>query len=296
IPTEAVEILISSLTDSTLKQYNVALKNWWSYCQSTNRDPLQPDIYLVLKYLTFRFNQDASYGTLNSERSAIYLISTIDLGSDPSISRFFKGVFKNRPPKPKYDTTWNTEAVLNWVEALGPLKTLDLKTLTFKLVSLLALATAHRVQTLSLIKLSDMIISKTNVIIKVSDQIKTSRVGAAQPSFNLPFFKERKSACVTTVLLEYLKRTKDLRGKEDYLFITYKRPYRRATPQSISRWIRCCLVEAGIDPKYTAHSTRHAATSAAEAKGLDVSIIKSTAGWSASSQVFAKFYKHPIEP
>ncbi|CAD6211647.1 GSCOCG00010999001-RA-CDS, partial [Cotesia congregata] len=137
-----------------------------------------------------------------------------------------------------------------------------------------------------------MIISKTNVIIKVSDQIKTSRVGAAQPSFNLPFFKERKSACVATVLLEYLKRTKDLRGKEDYLFITFKRLYRRATPQSISR----CLVKAGIDPKYTAHSTRHAATSAAEAKGLDVSIIKSTAGWSASSQVFAKFYKRPIEP
>lgn len=296
MPAEAVEILISSLTDSTLKQYNTGLKNWWTYCQSVNRDPLRPDIYLVLKYLTFRFNQQASYGTLNSERSAINLISTIDLGSDPSISRFFKGVFKNRPPKPKYDTTWNTEAVLNWAEALGPLKALDLKSLTFKLVSLLALATAHRVQTLSLIKLSDMIISKTNIIIKVSDQIKTSRVGVAQPSFSLPFFKERKGACVATVLLKYIERTKDLRGNEDYLFITFKRPYHRATSQSISRWIRCCLVEAGIDPKYTAHSTRHAATSAAEARGLDVNIIKSTAGWSASSQVFTKFYKRPIEP
>ena len=296
MPAEAVEILISSLTDSTLKQYNTALKNWWSYCQSEKRDPLQPDIYLVLKYLTFRFNQEASYGTLNSERSAINLISTIDLGSDPAISRFFKGVFKNRPPKPKYDTTWNTEAVLNWAEALGPLKVLDLKSLTFKLVSLLALATAHRVQTLSLIKISDMTISKSNVIIKISEQIKTSRVGVAQPSFSLPFFKERKGACVATVLLKYVKRTKVLRGNEDYLFITFKRPYHRATAQSISRWIRCCLVEAGIDPKYTAHSTRHAATSAAEARGLDVNIIKSTAGWSASSQVFAKFYKRPIEP
>ena len=80
---------------------------------------------------------------------------------------FFKGVFKNRPPKPKYDTTWNTEAVLNWAEALGPLKVLDLKSLTFKLVALLALATAHRVQTLSLIKISDMTVSKSNVIIKI---------------------------------------------------------------------------------------------------------------------------------
>ncbi|XP_063901621.1 uncharacterized protein LOC135121245 [Zophobas morio] len=239
VPAEAVEILIPSLTDSTLKQYNTALKNWWSYCQR---------------------------------------------------------VFKNRPPTPKYDTTWNTEAVLNWAEALGPLKVLDLKSLTFKLVSLLALATAHRVQTLSLIKISDMTVSKSKVIIKISEQIKTSRVGVAQPSFSLPLFKERKGTCVATVLLKYVKRTKVLRGNEDYLFITFKRPYHRATAQSISRWIRCCLVEAGIDPKYTAHSTRHAATSAAEARGLDVNIIKSTAGWSASSQVFAKFYKRPIEP
>ncbi|XP_063929894.1 uncharacterized protein LOC135142153 [Zophobas morio] len=212
VPAEAVEILISSLTDSTLKQYNTALKNWWSYSQR---------------------------------------------------------VFKNRPPKPKYDTTWNTKAVQNWAEALGPLKVLDLKSLTFKLVSLLALATAHRVQTLSLIKISDRTVSKS---------------------------KSGRGACVATVLLKYVKRTKVLGGNEDYLFITFKRPYHRATAQSISRWIRYCLVEAGIHPRYTAHSTRHAATSAAEARGLDVNIKKSTAGWSASSQVFAKFYKRPIEP
>lgn len=296
VPEETVEILISSLTESTIKQYNSALKNWWCYCRSINRDPLQPDVYLVLKYLTFRYNQKASYGTLNSERSAINLLSAIDLGSDSSISRFFKGVFKNRPPRPKYNSIWSTETVLNWAEALEPIGSLDLKLLTFKLVCLLALATAHRVQTLSLIRISNMVISTNNIIIKITDQIKTSRVGAPQPSFILPFFDDRKSACVARTLLCYLEKTKNLRGDEDYLFITFKKPYHKATSQSISRWIKCCLMEAGIDKKYTAHSTRHASTSAAESKGLDVNIIKSTAGWSTNSQIFARFYKRQIEP
>ncbi|XP_044586107.1 uncharacterized protein LOC123266143 [Cotesia glomerata] len=296
IPEEAVEILIASLTESTIKQYTSALKNWWSFCESTNQDPLQPDIYIVLKYLTFRFNQNASYGTLNSERSAINLLSVVDLGNDPLIGRFFKGVFKNRPPRPKYNEIWNTETLLNWAEALEPLHTLDQKSLTYKLVCLLALATAHRVQTLSLIKISDIIISKNNVVIKIREQIKTSRIGSLQPSFTLPFFNERKSACVATTLLSYLEKTKDLRKGEDHLFITFKKPFHRATSQSISRWIKTCLLSAGIDPRYTAHSTRHASTSAGEARGLDVNIIKSTAGWSVNSQVFAKFYKRPIEP
>lgn len=51
----------------------------------------------------------------------------------------------------------------------------------------------------------------------------------------------------------------------------------------------------GVGDEYSSHSTRHAATSTALAKGIDLSIIKSTAGWSKESQVFAKFYNRPIE-
>lgn len=52
---------------------------------------------------------------------------------------------------------------------------------------------------------------------------------------------------------------------------------------------------SGVGEEYTPHSTRHAATSTALAKGIDLNIIKSTAGWSKESQVFARFYNRPIE-
>lgn len=55
-----------------------------------------------------------------------------------------------------------------------------------------------------------------------------------------------------------------------------------------------CLRQVGIDTHFTAHSTRHAATSAADCKGIDISIIRKTASWSGQSEIFTKFYKIPI--
>lgn len=80
------------------------------------------------------------------------------------------------------------------------------------------------------------------------------------------------------------------------MFITFKKPTRSASSQTISRWLKQCLRAPGIDSAFTAHSIRHAATSAADLKGIDLGIIKSTAGWSSDSRVFASFYKRPVDP
>lgn len=55
------------------------------------------------------------------------------------------------------------------------------------------------------------------------------------------------------------------------------------------------MKEAGVEEEFEAHSTRHALTSKASSKGLDINIIKKTAGWLRNSTTFAKFYKRPIK-
>lgn len=85
------------------------------------------------------------------------------------------------------------------------------------------------------------------------------------------------------------------KGEENF-FITINKPHHAANSQSVSRWIKECLRQAGIDTHFTAHSTGHAATSAADRKGLDINIIRRTASWSGQSQMFAKFYKRPTFP
>jgi len=52
---------------------------------------------------------------------------------------------------------------------------------------------------------------------------------------------------------------------------------------------------AGIDDSvYKGHSYRHASTSCAKEKGLNIDVILKQAGWSEKSKVFAKFYDKPI--
>lgn len=146
-----------------------------------------------------------------------------------------------------------------------------------------------------MIKISNIKKSTEGFEIKIADLIKTSRPGNHQPLLIILYFKEKPQICMASFLNRYLTITEPLRGDCDTLFITTRKPFNAASSQSISRWIRVVLNLSGLGAEYTPHSTRHAATSSALAKGVDLSIIKSTAGWSKESQVFAKFYNRPIE-
>ena len=70
------------------------------------------------------------------------------LGKNAAISRFFKGVAVQKPQRPRYSSTWDPEPVLNHFSRLYPNESLPLDRLTKKLIILLTLITAQRVQTL----------------------------------------------------------------------------------------------------------------------------------------------------
>lgn len=286
--------MISSLAASTIKQYNSPLKEWWNFCSNLNRDPLDTKPYHILEFLTQQFNAGASYGTLNSARSAISLISSQNISDNNLLSRFFKGVFKLRPLKPRYESTWDTAPVLEYISKLFPMDTLNLHQLSDRTIILLALATAQRAQTLASISLENIKISTDRVQIKITDILKTSGPGRTQPFFDFPFLKEKPVLCVAQTLIEYIKRTKSVRHNENKLFISFRSPYKPVTSQTISRWIKSILKNAGIDEKFKGHSVRHAATSKAAALGVNWDIIRKTAGWTQESQVFARFYHRPI--
>ncbi|XP_057327244.1 uncharacterized protein LOC130668794 [Microplitis mediator] len=294
LPAESLDILIASLTSSTLQQYNSALRDWWTFSQQKSRDPFATSATAVLEFLTYKFNSGASYGTLNSTRSAISLISSEYLSGNAYISRFLKGVFKLRPCKPKYESTWDTAPVLEELAKQHPLETLDLQALTNKTILLLALCTAHRSRTFSLISIDNLTTTPAGIEIKIPEQIKTSRPGAFQPLLILPFFKEKPELCAASAIIRYLKVTKALRGEEKKLFISIRKPYKAVSSQTIGKWIKSMLAECGVDERFTGHSVRHAATSKAASKGISIETIRKTAGWSQNSQVFAKFYQRPI--
>lgn len=297
IPEEAIEISISSLTDSSIKQYGNGLKLWWEFCSQHKWNCFDLNVPNILCFLSSLYNRGMSYSSLNTIRSSLALIISPRVGEDYQIKRFFKGVSKIRPPLPKYHVTWDPVIVLNYLESCFPNDVISLELLTQKLSMLMALVTAHRVQTLSLIEVQNIETSEKEIRIKVPARIKTSGPNRYQPLLILPFFQSKPKICAASTLNCYLNRTAALRqgGKLSRLFLTYKKPYKEATSQSISRWIRLVLDKSGINTSiFTAHSTRHASTSAAVNRGINIDTIRKTAGWTASSDVFAKFYNRPL--
>lgn len=245
--------------------------------------------------MTYFYNNGSSYQTLNCHRSAISLVIGEHIGININLKRWFKGVFRFRPSLPKYNFTWDPSVILNYIQGWYPHETLSLKNLTMKCTILLALCTGQRVQTLSLIKINNINISVNNITIIITDIIKTSAPGRNQPMLTLSYFHEKPEICPARALISYLDITKELRFSQGYtlqeLFITSKKPYKPATCQSISRWMKQVMSSSGIDTNiFSSHSTKHASTSCAHRQCLAVDTILRTAGWSSQSQTFARHY------
>jgi len=239
--------------------------------------------------------EGASYGTLNSARAAISLISADNFSDNKLLSRFFKGLFRLQPPKPRYQYTWDVQILLDYVEQCWPLETTPLGALSRRLAVLLAVATAKRVDELLKIKVSNIHQTSSGFEIAIPDLIKTSRPGAPQPLLSLPFFPQNPKLCVPTTLSRYLEVTTPLRSQIDQLFLTTVPPFRAVGKESLRRWIKDYLRAAGIEAPFTSHSTRHASVSAAFRNGVDIHTIYQTANWSARSRMFAIHYNRPIQ-
>lgn len=246
-----------------------------------------------MHFLTEIFDKGAKYGTINSYKSALSLL--LDNLDDDRVKRFMKGVFKLRPTNPKYNLTWDPSTVLDHLAQKWPNTELNLETLSKKTVTLLALVTAHRVQTFALVKLNNTKVqSPKDIVIKISESIKTSKPNSIQPVLRLPYFDSRPEICPARCLETYINKTQTLR-KNDSLFISYKKPHSKVSSQTLSKWIKDTLHSSGVDTSiFSAHSTRHAATSTANRLGVNIDLIRKTAGWTDSSSVFAKFYNRAV--
>nr|CAI5817384.1 unnamed protein product [Callosobruchus analis] len=238
--------------------------------------------------------EHCSFGTFNSHRAALSLLLGEDVGKDRTLSRFMKGISNMRPSLPRYNYTWDPQQVLEYLRHLGENSQLSLKELSGKVATLLALLTGNRIQTIALIRVSNINESKDGIQILITEKIKTSGRNRVQPCLQLPYYKNDARLCPVLNLKCYITMTQSLRDGEDFVFISHQRPYRRVTKNSISRWIKDTLRKAGINTEiFKPHSTRHAATSAALKKGVQVETILKAAGWT-QANTFARFYHRRV--
>lgn len=250
----------------------------------------------MLKFLLECFESGLGYSALNTVRSALSSILRFDgipVGEHHLVKRFLRGVFNLRPSLPRYSTIWDTTVVLDKLRELSPANSLSLKTLTLKLVLLLALVTHQRVQTLHLLKVEDIVFSGAQVQVKFSELLKQSRPNYHLQPLLLEEFAACKELCVVSYLRIYISKTRVINAHSSRLFVSYKKPHKAVSRDTIARWIRTALAMCGIDTAiFKAHSTR-TASSSKSAKFLPIEKVLKAGGWS-NDCTFRRFYNKPI--
>ena len=85
-----------------------------------------------------------------------------------------------------------------------------------------------------------------------------------------------------------------MRAGHDASWLSYCKPFKPVSRDTISRWVKNVLEKAGINTKiFGAHSTRAAATSAAKSANKSINTIMDAAGWSSES-TFESFMTNPF--
>jgi integrase len=260
---------------------------------SPNIDPLQPTLNNILGFLTELFNKGLQYRSISLAKSALNTLlkicSNMDITKFEEINRFLKGVYLERPPIPRYNSTWDVNLVLTYLKGL---EDLTLFQLSCKLSVLFLLVSAQRCQFLHLVEIDDIIITKDKLVIHPNHLLKQSRPGFKPETISLDAYPSERNLCIVQCFHEYIQRTNGLRTCNRLLISTIK-PHKAISKSTLSRWVKFILLKAGVGEKFGPHSTRSASTSHALLAGVDLNSIVKTAGWS-NATTFHKFYNKPV--
>ena len=245
-----------------------------------------------------------SGASLNSIRSSLSFFLQFDLpnlGSDPILKRLFRYFYLQRPNFPKYVVTWDVGKVLHFLADWHPASALSIKELTLKTVTLLALTSVDRAQTLHKLNVEHVSFAAHGLEFVVQDVLKTSRRGKpAKVVTCVSWDDERLDVCA--YVLAYINKTFVFRhkavrkgfSKPTQLFLSHRtgRPVRRAT---ISSWIREVLSLAGVDvASFGPGTTRSASASNAARKGASAEQIMKAGCWT-NLGTFQRFYERHVD-
>jgi integrase len=297
--TPVTETILKAKRASSLKLYESYTGRWIKFCRQHSVPPIYASVAQGLSFLQTLVDEGLGYSVLNTARSAlsavIVLPTGISFGSNNDVKLFMKGVFNLKPTVPKYVSTWDPSKVLCFLETWTPASELSFDKLTMKLLVLILLVTGQRPQVLSGLDLLNMKKGPTSFefALHLTD-LKQGRANYRPLSILLKHYPANKRLCVFHYLSTYIQRTALLCKDHTKLILTTRKPFRPASKNSISRWVKELLTLAGIDTTvFSAGSVRSAATSKAKSQGAPIDQILSMGGWSNSS-TFTKFYDRPV--
>ena len=300
ISTAASEIMLQSRRASTTQTYEAPWGKWVLWCQQRSLDPTNTTKKFVIDFLTELFEKGLEYRTINVYRSAISAyhlpIDSTPVGQIKEVCQLLSGMDNIRPATPKYSVIWEVQPVIDCLKNLGEEERLSNKDLTLKTVMLMALTAIKRCSDLHILDVRFMATGTDKVIFQLNERPKNFKKKGGKPD-PIIFSASGESLCPVSTIKAYIERTKPWReaNSETKFFLSFIKPHKSVKPCTIGRWLKTVLANGGIDTsKFTAHSTRAAASSKMKTLGATVAEIMNCGNWNSSS-TWQRFYNRQIE-
>ena len=168
-------------------------------------------------------------------------------------------------------------------------ETASIKELASKTVCLLSLATFWRPKSdLSRIKLENVEING-DILTLISSLPKEGISKETTISRH-----EDKNVCPVHAVEKYIQRTLASRSELcTNLFITYKRPFKNASGDTLGRWIQETICNACNIKKFKPHQLRSTSSSLALHMGMPLEQVLNKANWKSSKTFKNQYYRPP---
>ena len=164
---------------------------------------------------------------------------------------------------------------------------------------LCALLSTQREQTLCALDLESKRESGTCLSFVITERLKTSKPGKST-EVTFVCLPDQPQTCIKCMVMQCILRTATYRCADpnlcvSRLFISYVRPHKPVTTDTLARWIKSVLHSSGIDTSvFKAHSVRSASSSHAYARGVPIADILRAADWT-NEKTFRKYYLRSCE-
>ena len=159
----------------------------------------------------------------------------------PLIQRLLKGIYHNRPPKPRYAFIWDSDKVIHYLATLNTAD-LDFKMLSYECVTLLTLPSGQQVSTLHKFKCSSLQLTDRLAQFQVVDLLKHSTPHHKQQPVLFPSYPYNLNLCPVKTISQYLTVQGKLQAPPiDNVFRCHRKPYGPASRDTLSRWVKNTL-------------------------------------------------------
>ena len=256
---EVTERITAPQRSSTRTIYKSKLALFEKWCRENSVDFSTPSVKQVSDFFMYLYQDlNRRSSTIDGYRTAI--VDTLGptahhIAHNADLHRLLSSFQRDRPKSSKNLHKWNLSVLNELTKApFEPMKDTDLKHLTLKTAFLLALASGkHRskIHACVAIKVSNLGQWEKVALFPSSDFIaknQLAREGSQSVSpVTIPAlitivdrqFKEDRTLCLVRGLRYYLDRTKDLRGSQSLLFISFKKGHTSdIRPATLSSWLK----------------------------------------------------------